>query len=291
MYLFDYQTETNTFRSRYACFGLWMIDLRAVYPPLSSLLSSNPDLPSLGPLMSYPSLTELTRNPRQSRAAIEKNWMIFFPNAHESYIHYDISPVRTFAKLLGNGLTSTNLTDPLELSCLPLDTNGGTWHQATNSLRVILCRRSACAPTADNTVFIAIIHKKFHNGFNLPMRYERYVAVWSTAPPFALLATSQHPLVFQNETLSGWSAAENWDNIPNPTGDSGSMWEYFTYTVSIAYAWGRDKDQPGSLDIGYLDDEIILGLGLDDGGQGYVITTGQELLQCMRACPGSSANV
>ena len=55
----------------------------------------------------------------------------------------------------------------------------GTWHQATNSLRLILCKRAdkACKPGEQNTVFIAIVHRKLPNVLKLPLRYERYFIV------------------------------------------------------------------------------------------------------------------
>ncbi|KAI9675278.1 MAG: hypothetical protein M1817_001180 [Caeruleum heppii] len=292
-------------QSRYACFGLWIIDLRTLYRPLSDVLASSPNFPSLGPLMSYPSLTELTRNPPTDRSPIEKNWMFFFTN-RESFIHYEISPHggRTFAKVLGNGLTTTNLTDPLENPCLsdvfttePDDTKrGGSWHQATNSLRLVLCNRldPDCSPSPANTVFFAVIHRKHPNHLKLPLRYERYFIVWSAAPPFSMLGISQHPLLMANETASGWSAAQNWADVSDDNAqrqqmlnaDRGGYWAYFTYTVSIAYAWGRKGDEVTGKNSGFLDDEVVLGIGVDDKGQAFATVPARELLQCLRACPG-----
>jgi len=312
-------------RSRYACFGLWIIDLRSLHPPLEHLLSSSPSLPSLGPLKSYPTLTELTRNPADTRSEIEKNWLLFFPSSGENYIHYDLSSPygaprgRTFAKVLGNGLTSTNLTDPLEQPCLRELTDaeepdkrkrGGTWHQATNSLRLILCNRSDpnCKATSDNTVFFAIVHRKFANYLKLPLRYERFFMVWQATPPFYMLGISQHPILMRNETASGWSPSDNWSdnstnnaivaatkqNNPDATEpfSGNDWWAYFTYTVSITYAWGRPPmtgragDEVGDMHVGYLDDEVLLAIGVDDKGQAFSRAKAGDLVQCLRACPG-----
>lgn len=238
--------------------------------------------------------------------------MFFYPASGESYIHYDLSSPyggprgRTFAKVLGNGLTTTNLTDPLELPCLRgVDADeleaakkNGTWHQATNSLRVILCSRSdkTCKPSADNTVFFAIVHRKHPNVLKLPLRYERYFIVWSAVPPFSMLGISQHPILMANETASGWSAAQNWHgdlvrhqrwtNSSSSQADEKGYWASFTYTVSIAYAWGRTGDDVTDKNVGYLDDEVILGIGIDDAGQGFSRVKAADLLQCLRACPG-----
>ena len=244
---------------------------------------------------------------------------MFFPASGESYIHYDISdPLapargRAFAKLLGAGLTTVNLTDPLELPCLEdaraNESNPakkrGTWHQATNSLRLILCNRSekACVPRPENTVFFAAIHRKHPNHLKLPLRYERYFMVWAATPPFSMLGMSQHPILLANETASGWSASQNWDddidnsrivsktknherNSTEPYGGKG-LWAYFTYTVSIAWAWGRHGEvEVEEMNVGYLDDEVVLGIGIDDKAQGFSRVKARDLVQCLRPCPG-----
>jgi len=250
--------------------------------------------------MSYPSLTELTRNPPETRGPIEKNWM-FFSNRQASYIHYDIAPgERTFAKLLGSGLTTVNLTDPMELSCINAVANQkkvGSWHQSTNSLRLILCERSdtSCEPNAENTVFFSMIHHKIKGHYGLPIRYERYFIVWSAIPPFSMLGISQHAMLMANETATGWSEEENWaDDEDNrrrlAKGQEGKpMFATFTYTVSIAYAWGRKDDSSRDKNVGYLDDEVVVGVGIDDGAQMYARVKARDLLQCLRACPGRAA--
>lgn len=345
----------TTSRSRYACFGLWIIDLRSIYPPLAHLLSSSPRILSLGPLTSYPHLTELTRNPPSTRSPIEKNWFLFHPRAGSSFIHYDIStPIRgrTFAKLLGGGLTTPNLTDPFEDPCLPpssshlnrpsrddpnltssLHGGPGKWHQATPSLRLILCSRSdpSCTPLDDNTVFFALVHRKHENYLKLPLRYERNFIVWAATPPFEMLGVSRHPVLLANETTSGWDAWQGWDddernaatvrmnkerpapppyandtsefrarsrhrrrqvsssppgnNATDPFGGKG-YWAYFTYTVSLAWAAGRHGVEAGEWVEGYLDDEVVLSIGVDDKGMGIGRVMARELVECLRACPG-----
>ena len=340
--------------SRYACVGLWITDLRTLHEPLEKLLASRPgqQLP-YGPLMSYPRLTELTRNPASSRSPIEKNWFLFFPTHSTSFLHYDISPPvtlsksqstisaggRTFAKLIGNGFTTPNLTDPLELPCLDTtaDTRGkiGHWHQASNALKLILCARADAESgncdeeEAGRAVHFAVIHRKFSNDWDLPLRYERFFVVWDARPPFHVLAISQHPILFWNETASGWTGRENWseemethtratnvtshakrsvgattrlDSRPAKVEDT-KNWAYFTYTPSIAWAWrpkpptkrdrrarrNEEDDDPDylhTLNVGYLDDDVILGIGLDDREQVFARASAETLLQCMRACPG-----
>lgn len=302
-------------------------------------------------------LTELTRNPPSTRSAIEKNWLLFFQTTGESYIHYELPSFthpatstrgRTFAKILGNGLTTTNLTSPLEQPCLdslidnrkreapsPSHLKFGSWHQATNSLRLILCNRrdKDCRPTPQNTVFVALIHRKFPNLLKLPLRYERFFIAWSATPPFGMVGISRNPVLLANETASGFLPSENWpddgyyddvtddikhdsaarigrrdagkaqSNMSEPiSGAKKENWAGFTYTVSMAYAWGRRQPRGQSgreagggheevedMHVGYLDDEVVLGIGVDDVGQSFARLEMRELVACMRACPGMGA--
>ncbi|TEY59659.1 hypothetical protein BOTCAL_0189g00120 [Botryotinia calthae] len=285
-------------QSRYACIGLWSIDLRSVYPDLEEIFSSSPKSFG-GPLKSYPVLTELTRNPRETRRSYEKNWFIFSPTPSSSYVHYELtSSQRTFAKLIGNGFTTTNLTDQNEISCL-IDATpeeitlnrymaNATWHQATPALKLILCTRSnnSCILETPDTVFIAAIHRKHKNVLDLPIRYERYFVMWAATPPFSMLAISQHPILFANETTTGWTSDESWDDAPEALSEGRGLWAKLTYTTTIAYAWNREDGDIKDKGVGYLDDEILLSVGVDDHDQVYGRVLVFELLQCLRICPG-----
>ena len=133
-----------------------------------------------------------------------------------------------------------------------------------------------------------------------------------------MLGISSHPLLLANETASGWTQSENWDDDPlnrqivadnkniNKESKDGTTtldkrrqfedpaepyggkdyWAYFTYTTSIAYAWGREGDEFGEKNVGYLDDEVVLSIGVDDKGQGFSRVKARDLVSCMRACPG-----
>ena len=137
--------------------------------------------------------------------------------------------------------------------------------------------------------------------------------VWSATPPFEMLGISQHPVLMGNETASGWSASKNWDDDPananivtmtkktaaNATEPYGgkNYWAYFTYTVSISYAWGRQPraakdggDEAQDMHVGYLDDELLLAIGVDDKGQAFARVKAGDLVQCLRPCPGRREN-
>ena len=281
---------------------------------------------------------------------MEKNWFLFFPTPFESYVHYDIadpfslSRGRTFAKLLGSGLTTGNLTDRTEISCFLSSSNdandaaqdGGEWHQSSNSLRLILCARDdpSCIPGPENTVLFAIVHRKKYNELGLPIRYERHAMVMSSSPPFNMIGISQHPLLLADEIAPGWSLDQNWDGskgnehslrklrngtIPivvepdpllengsrsrNPAEDSTPPWPGFTYTVSVAWAFRGPNAAPDrkastatggentegkvlhSMQTGYWDEDLILGIGVRDVGQVFARVKASDLLECLRACP------
>ena len=248
---------------------------------------------------------------------------------------------RAFAKLIGNGYTTPNLADPDEASCFDEEVDGrgkkGHWHQGSNALKLILCtreeaKRGKCdAHDQGRSVHFAVMHRKFSNEWDLPMRYERWFVLWEGKKPFRLLAKSKFPMLFANETAGGWTDEENWagtrqaarkvqrrrengsvvlapnstHGIAEPAGqqDVGKEnWAYFTYTPSIAWAWRtksaeirrEDRDAGAedgsylhSLNVGYLDDEIIVGIGLEDTAQAFAKAKASTLLQCLELCPGS----
>lgn len=339
--------------SRYGCVGLWMVDLRRLFPELGTMLRR--EASSTASVMSYPHLTEVTRNPRTSRTSVEKNWLLWFPNREEAYVQYDLigrrvhggelnstngtvvprRGGRTFAKLIGNGFTTPNLTDADERTCFgpeyekdKLD-NHGHWHQGSNALRLILCTRAQArsgeceeggAVDDGRSVHFAIMHRKFSNAMNLPLRYERYVVVWESRAPFQVLGVSRWPLLMRNERANPWTEDENWPEERSGWNGTRTMFAkrigvrgkeeelesdhikseaYFTYTPSLAWAWkphsaglgDEDEDEDdveymSSLGTGYLGDEVLVGIGMDDLSQGFAKVKVEDLLQCLRLCPG-----
>jgi hypothetical protein len=224
---------------------------------------------------------------------------MFSPSPSTSYVQYELNATaRTFAQLIGGGLTTTNETDPTEVPCLSdptpeevMDAHfmaNASWHQATPALKLILCTRSnsTCIAQSRDTVFFAAIQRKHVNGYGLPVRYERYFVVWSATPPFNMLAISQHPIVLANEINRGWTPQEIWDDNPESNSGNRTEWGQFTYTTTIAYAWGREESDIREKGTGYLDDQVILSVGIDDQDGLYARVKVSELLQCLKICPG-----
>ena len=134
-----------------------------------------------------------------------------------------------------------------------------------------------------------------------------------------MLAVSKHPVLLWNETALGatdgqwWTASQIWDDDAENTllvernkkqGIWGSepyggrdYWASFTYTVGISYAWGREP-RPGreregkegdageDMHVGFIDDEVVVAVGVDDEGGVFGRVKAGDLLGCMLPCPG-----
>ncbi len=100
-----------------------------------------------------------------------------------------------------------------------------------------------------------------------------------------MLAVSRYPMLFANETSLGWDAEEIWNDIPGGL-KRREEWDYFTYTTTIAWAWGREEGDIQEKNTGYLDDEVIVSVGINDNGGLYGKVKAVDLLQCLRICPG-----
>jgi hypothetical protein len=152
-------------------------------------------------------------------------------------------------------------------------------------------------------VHFSIVHRKLHpvNALGLVERggYERWVVVWEGRSPGRIVATGKHPVVLEDEVFDDGR-------------DETEMG--FVYTTSVSWAWRVESDVGGSddgqsvdddhefafldgdvshlssLDTGFVDDEVILGIGIDDVRQAVVKVKVQELLACLTLCPGMSAD-
>jgi hypothetical protein len=138
-------------------------------------------------------------------------------------------------------------------------------------------------------VHVSLIQRKVSNAWGIPVAYELFVAVW--APDGGMLGVSGAPLAFQGE-----------DNLTVQGRKAG-----FRYVVSMSWAWrsrremafgtadvdgGNEDEDTGlrSLGTGYLDDEVILGIGVDDVAQLVVRVKVQEMLGCLVLCADQDDN-
>ena len=271
--------------------------------------------------ISYPVLTELRRPPPY--APMEKNWLLFFSRDYGTYAQYELTPtVRTVAKLIGNGYVTVNLTSPFEVPCLghphPVSAGLGEatvlnrnilkdgWHQATNSLKLVLCGRKdvECQVTEDMEVFIAVVQRKRHNHYGLVKRYERVVVIWQSKPPFHMLAVGTARILFTGE---GWDSVGVEKPKGSPTEKVNSSVptlslhqkfrkeHNFNFMMSLAFDHSRRRNEdadfsvgrnPDDMHIGYLDDYLIAGVGIGDKGMGVVRLRVKELVAGLAVCPG-----
>lgn len=151
-------------------------------------------------------------------------------------------------------------------------------------------------------VFFAVVHRKFSDGtLGMPLRYERFVVVWEGVWPWRVVGVGKGAVVFGEEVMRGF------DEGSEDTLEEGGAKEAkglkrdrefmhkvgFTYTTSIAWAWrpvrveeeSEDAEHLAGLGTGYLGDEIIMGIGLDDVAQMVLKIKVEELLSCLRLCP------
>jgi len=156
----------------------------------------------------------------------------------------------------------------------------GSWHQATPALKLILCARddSNCMAQSPDVVFFAAVHRKYLNEYGLPLRYDRYFVAWSASSPFNMLGVSQYPILMANETSQYWASDGH--------SEEHDWRDHFTYTTTIAWAWGREEGDVREKGTGYLDDDVIISVGVDDQDGVYGIAKASDLLQCLRTCPG-----
>ena len=132
--------------------------------------------------------------------------------------------------------------------------DGWKIHHASPFISVTLCRHGECEPGADNTVMIGIIHFKKAQ----PIRYRAHVLVISGTAPFRYRSIS-----------------------PALEFGRGAGRDPFVYITTAA--WARPRVEHG-LSHGFLDDEVLLTMGVNDRGGGVVSVRASELLERHAAC-------
>ena len=243
--------------SRYTCFGQFAQDFTALtswWPPQTSARY-------------FETAVELQRP--EPYGHIEKNWFLFWDSAGDVYVHYDIAPKRLFAKIETDGSMSPGFTPPSSAAddaCLSkflpdVSKDEESIHQATNALRVTMCKRTdaSCVPSDENTfIFTIVQHKKF---YDLHSEYEPYVVVFRQSSPFAVHGVSRKPL-----WISGREA--------HPETHRTDM--FFVTSIN----W-KNVDRKYH---GYLDDELFLAFGIEDRATGGIDLTAETLLSQLASC-------
>ncbi|KAH0835273.1 hypothetical protein AYO21_10698 [Fonsecaea monophora] len=249
--------------SLYTCFGQWLRDFR----PLVSSWGATPVAAAFADPVDLQKPAEYH--------PIEKNWFVFWDLAGQIYVHHDLYPKRTFARLLPDGGVGPNLSPAAEATdaaCIAkhMPRIGETLesiHQATNSLSVTLCARGTCTPDARNTFILSVFqHKSFHAYHSV---YEPYVILFAPAPPFQIVAISKKPFWVNGRGLPGEKRP---DYLPIPPTAPWNQTEML-YVTSLAWKAGNQTYH------GYLDDVVFVAFGVEDEqSAGIDVVVGDLLL-------------
>jgi len=242
--------------SAFNCFGMFIQDFRTLVDWEGDNVEQE----------DFTDATELQRP--MPWGAVEKNWFIFWDKDGEAYAHYDAVPMRSFAKLRPNGSVGPNLgpfAAEQDEKCLShylpkLPPKNEDIHQATNSLRITMCKRADkdCKADGTNTFIVAIIQHK--TWYNFHGEYEPYVMVFRERSPFEVYAISKKPL-----WIHGRQRLE--DN-----------------STDMVYIAGMNWKERGLNYHGYLDDELFLTFGINDKRAGAIDILASDLLTGLALC-------
>ncbi|OLL26778.1 hypothetical protein NEOLI_001746 [Neolecta irregularis DAH-3] len=256
-------------QSSFTCFGQWIVDLRAVYQPLNDLLSG-----TIGGNINFSELQELRRP--EPYGEFEKNWFLIWDETGDMYVHHDSNP-RVFSKL---GVeTPVNLAQEKPCRSLPdpsLLPEGVDHHQSTNTLLVFLCKRLSCPPNPPQ-VLISIHQKKYFEMYHA--FYQRYVIVYSATFPFHEIGrTKMLDMLGTKEGEMNYIVSLAWEvrnqgSLAPPKGHVGEG-----LSDQDATSWKEH------LYDGYLDDTVLISLGIEDKYSAMLDVIAQDLVGCLDTC-------
>ena len=214
---------------------------------------------------------------------VEKNWFVFWDNDDQIYVHYDIAPKRSFAKLQYDGSVGQDISflaaasDEICLAKYMPEIARGleSIHQATNSLSITLCERSdpSCKADDSNTFILTIFqHKSFYSFHSV---YEPYVMIFRQTEPFEIHGISSSPFWIHGRGKPGQ------ERIPERLGIQASkprdQAEMF-YITSLAWKTHGQRYH------GYLDDVIFIAFGIEDSKTAGIDVKASDLLADLRPC-------
>eukprot|EP01117_Protostelium_nocturnum_P004026 TRINITY_DN1529_c0_g1_i1.p1 TRINITY_DN1529_c0_g1~~TRINITY_DN1529_c0_g1_i1.p1 ORF type:complete len:390 (+),score=63.34 TRINITY_DN1529_c0_g1_i1:82-1251(+) len=239
----------------WVCRSCWVVDAR-YFLSLDDKLGDKP------PPKLFPEPVELLRYEEPSK--IEKNWSAFYApdhlglHSHRLYFHAQLKAPRVwFLNDTSGKMHPVTLGDnSLYENCIKRHMEGGSLriHHATPLLSVVLCKRGECEPDNTNTILIAIVHDQHKKkGMNW---YRPYAITWHRNYPFQFRSIS--PRLF----FAGLGAT-------------------LTYTTSMN--WKRNEGVK-DLSFGYLDDIVMVTIGLEDQEAFYLDFPMQDMLQDHHMC-------
>lgn len=246
--------NSNAYRKD-MCRNQFMVDLREVYPLLAEIMDKSavdtPRYPIQGQHGAHVDLVG-----KEKMDWVQKNWAAMPDGRH---FHASLNPqtiyrydVETGSLVLHKSSTAQDencLADQLKLEDTPLRIDHHL-HHATGFLRVALCHRGDKCDLEKDTILLALIHVKW------PQRYyERRVITLD-------------PVTFEYLSVSN-----------NPINYGGTLQSDLIFTTSIAF-----EGQAAASGVGYLNDRVVISMGIWDEKSAYVVTTVEELMRQHRAC-------
>lgn len=190
------------------------------------------------------------------------------------YLHYNIFPSRSFARLSRDGSEVSEDLAPFvsgkDNVCLqnfmPKLEYQEHIHQATNSLAITMCNRDDvnCNKTENTYILTIFHHKRYHDGHNL---YEPYIMIFEQSKPFGIYAISSKPFWINGRGKPGDGATDR------PASQSQMM-----YITSMSW-----KAQSLTYH-GFMDDEIMIAFGVEDRAAGAIDVIAQDLIREMHLC-------
>ncbi|KIV93826.1 hypothetical protein PV10_05012 [Exophiala mesophila] len=273
--------------SAFSCHGMWVHDLRALVPELDAISYIKDTLFSAEP-KEFLEPVDIQRPPPYDH--IEKNYFLFWDLEGSTYVHQDLWPERVLTTLFANGSVSSNLSPKEDQTCLSrllpnlslyTHTSPGikvnAIHQSSNSLLVTLCSRDdpECVPSSSNTVVMAIFqHKEYYESHAL---YHPYALIFNATAPFNVLAVSRRALwINGRDMLTRKTDAIYWRLFDDALLPKGHTEMFFVTSIN----WMT----PGSGYHGFIDDDVLVGFGIEDTRSAVIDVKMEDLLQELNWC-------
>ena len=257
--------------SQFSCFGQWMQDFRALinWPFLMWVATAD---------TSYLVGKELQR---AQFGAVEKNWFVFWDASGDMYVHHDISPKRSFVKLGKDGTIGEDLApvvanedEKCMAAYMPVPGKDEDLHQATNSLAIVLCQRAdPNCKVEENTYIMHIYQHKLWHGFHGV--YEPYVVLMHNKAPFGIYGLTRKPLWIRGRGGPGHGKIPHFYDA-----EARKSWDQSEMFYITSMNW-RDE---GLKYVGYLDDVLMLGFGIEDSRSAGMDVVAGDLLKDLGLC-------
>lgn len=259
--------------SGYTCFGQWVQDFRMLVDWVAE-----PNTKS-----DFRLATEMRRP--TPFGAVEKNWFLFWDKDGDVYVHYDVSPQRSFARLNADGsvgpvlapLAAASDQDCMARLMPQAATAFESVHQATNSLSLTLCNRSdiSCEPNDSNTYILTIFqHKSFYLYHSV---YEPYIMLFKRTAPFEIHGISSKPVWIRGRAKAG--------EAKRPVGHEFQELDSWNQTEMI-YVTSMSWKTQGQKYHGYLDDILFIAFGIEDERAGGIDVRAGDLVMDVEVCGG-----